>query len=65
MSGLQTIVNLAEKHGREGVITNAYHECVEEAQLPDVMYVSCNLSHCETDSEADTVNMISTRKLRG
>jgi hypothetical protein len=45
MSGLQTIVNLAEKHGKEGVVTNAYREYVEEAQLPDVMYVSCKLSH--------------------
>jgi hypothetical protein len=45
MSGLQTIVNLAEKHGKEGVVTNAYREYVEEAHLPDVTYVSCNLSH--------------------
>ena len=41
ISCLQTIVNLAEKHGKEGVVTNAYREYVEEAQLPDVKYVSC------------------------
>ncbi len=43
ISGLQTIVNLAEKHGKEGVITNAYREYVEEAQLSDVKYVSYKL----------------------
>lgn len=45
ISWLQTAVNLAEKHGKEGVLTNAYRECVEEAQLPDVKYVTCNLRH--------------------
>jgi hypothetical protein len=44
ISGLQTIVNLAEKHGKEGVVTNAYREYVEESQLPDVKYVPCKLS---------------------
>jgi hypothetical protein len=34
-------VNLAEQHGKEGVVTNAYREYAEEAQLSDVKYVSC------------------------
>jgi phosphatidylinositol 4-phosphatase len=32
-------VNLAEQHGKEGVLTNAYREYVEEAKLSDVKYV--------------------------
>jgi phosphatidylinositol 4-phosphatase len=32
-------VNLAEQHGKEGVLTNAYREYVEEVKLPDVTYV--------------------------
>lgn len=48
--GPHTIVNLAEKHGKEGVITNAYRECVEEAQLTDVKY-------CEYDFHAETKGM--------
>jgi SacI homology domain len=42
-SGPQIIVNLAEQHGREGILTNAYREYVEEVKLPDVKYVSCEL----------------------
>jgi hypothetical protein len=45
ISGLQIIVNLAEQHGREGVITDAYRKYVEEVTLPDVEYVSCELYH--------------------
>jgi hypothetical protein len=45
ISWLQTAVNLAEKHGREGVLTNAYREYVEEAQLSDVKYVTCKFRH--------------------
>ncbi|KAI9466155.1 SacI homology domain-containing protein [Lactarius psammicola] len=48
--GPHTIVNLAEKHGREGVITNAYREYVEEARLSDVKY-------CEYDFHAETKGM--------
>ncbi|KAH9180498.1 SacI homology domain-containing protein [Lactarius sanguifluus] len=48
--GPHTIVNLAERHGREGIITNAYGEYVEEAQLPDVKY-------CAYDFHAETKGM--------
>lgn len=48
--GPHTIVNLAEKHGKEGVVTNAYREYVEEAHLPDVTY-------CEYDFHAETKGM--------
>ncbi|KAF8275070.1 SacI homology domain-containing protein [Lactarius quietus] len=48
--GPHTIVNLAERHGKEGVLTNAYREYVEEAQLPDVKY-------CEYDFHAETKGM--------
>ncbi|KAI9446507.1 SacI homology domain-containing protein [Lactarius indigo] len=48
--GPHTIVNLAEKHGREGIITNAYGEYVEEAQLSAVKY-------CEYDFHAETKGM--------
>ncbi|KAH9001323.1 SacI homology domain-containing protein [Lactarius akahatsu] len=48
--GPHTIVNLAERHGREGMITNAYGEYVEEAQLSDVKY-------CAYDFHAETKGM--------
>ncbi|KAI0301975.1 SacI homology domain-containing protein [Russula brevipes] len=48
--GPHTIVNLAEQHGREGAITKAYRECVEEAGLSDVNY-------CQYDFHAETKGM--------
>ncbi|KAI0256643.1 SacI homology domain-containing protein [Lactifluus subvellereus] len=48
--GPHTIVNLAEQHGREGVITNAYREYVEEVKLSDVKY-------CQYDFHAETKGM--------
>lgn len=35
---MQTIVNLAEQHGKEGAITNAYGDYVKELDSPDVQY---------------------------
>ncbi|KAH9043290.1 SacI homology domain-containing protein [Lactarius pseudohatsudake] len=49
--GPHTIVNLAERHGREGMITNAYGEYVEEAQLSDVK------RYCAYDFHAETKGM--------
>lgn len=48
--GPHTIVNLAEQHGKEGVLTNAYREYVEEAKLSDVKY-------CQYDFHAETKGM--------
>ncbi|KAI9510219.1 SacI homology domain-containing protein [Russula earlei] len=48
--GSHTLVNLAEQHGKEGVITNAFREYVKEAQLPDVQY-------CQYDFHAETKGM--------
>lgn len=59
-------MNLAEQHGKEGVITNAYREYVEEAQLENVKYVSCELwtqvcwrlgRYCQYDFHAETKGM--------
>jgi hypothetical protein len=55
-------VNLAEQHGKEGVLTNAYREYVEEAKLSDVKYVSANCSPERADDKEDTANMISMRR---
>jgi hypothetical protein len=64
-AGLQTIVNLAEQHGREGVVTSAYREYVEEVNLSDVKYVSCELfTRVCTDVTEDIANMIFTRRPR-
>lgn len=57
-------MNLAEQHGKEGVVTNAYREYAEEAQLSDVKYVSCELNPECADGKEDTVNMISMRRRR-
>ena len=35
----QTIVNLAEQHGKESVVTHAYRDHVNELALKDVQYV--------------------------
>ncbi|KAF8478731.1 SacI homology domain-containing protein [Russula ochroleuca] len=48
--GPHTIVNLAEQHGKEGVVTNAYREYAEEAQLSNVKY-------CQYDFHAETKGM--------
>ncbi|KAI0005981.1 SacI homology domain-containing protein [Russula compacta] len=48
--GPHTIVNLAEQHGKEGVITNAYREYVEQTELSDVKY-------CQYDFHAETKGM--------
>lgn len=50
-------MNLAEQHGKEEVITSAYREYAEEAQLSDVKYVSFECRHEPTDGAEDTVNM--------
>ncbi|KAH9981344.1 SacI homology domain-containing protein [Lactifluus volemus] len=47
--GPHIIVNLAEQHGREGVITDAYRKYVEEVTLPDVEYE--NISKLVTQLE--------------
>ena len=58
-------MNLAEQHGREGVITNAYREYVEEVKLSDVKYVSCELyARVCTDVTEDIANMTSMRRPR-
>ena len=57
-------MNLAEQHGREGVITTAYREYAEEAQLSDVKYVSCERRHELTDGAEDTANMTFMRRPR-
>jgi phosphatidylinositol 4-phosphatase len=36
---LQTLVNLAEQHGKEATVTKAYREFVQEAALKDVRSV--------------------------
>ncbi|KAI0054006.1 hypothetical protein FA95DRAFT_1551790 [Auriscalpium vulgare] len=48
--GPHTIVNLAEQHGKEGAITAAYRDYVEEVTLPEVKY-------CEYDFHAETKGM--------
>ncbi|KAI0062325.1 hypothetical protein BV25DRAFT_670160 [Artomyces pyxidatus] len=48
--GPHTIVNLAEQHGKEGVVTAAYRDFVHEVKLPDVKY-------CEYDFHAETKGM--------
>ncbi|KAM6500271.1 SacI homology domain containing protein [Amanita muscaria] len=48
--GPHTIVNLAEQHGKEGAITRAYREYVEELDSRDVIY-------CEYDFHAETRGM--------
>jgi hypothetical protein len=57
-------VNLAEQHGKEGVITSAYREYAEEAQLSDVKYVPCERRHELTDGVKDTANMTFMRRPR-
>ena len=37
---IQTIVNLAEQHGKEGAITHAYGDYVRELGSPDIQLVS-------------------------
>ncbi|KAI0032266.1 SacI homology domain-containing protein [Vararia minispora EC-137] len=48
--GPSTIVNLAEQHGKESQITNAYREYIEEANPPDVKY-------CQYDFHVETKGM--------
>ncbi|KAI0273575.1 SacI homology domain-containing protein [Gloeopeniophorella convolvens] len=48
--GPHTIVNLAEQQGKEGAVTNAYREYIEEVKLPDVKY-------CQYDFHAETKGM--------
>ncbi|CAL1705121.1 unnamed protein product [Somion occarium] len=45
--GPLTIVNLAEQHGKEALITNAYREYVTEMKMPDVQYNEYDF-HLET-----------------
>ncbi|KAI8989706.1 SacI homology domain-containing protein [Trametes punicea] len=47
MYGPLTIVNLAEQHGKEGQVTNAYGEYVKELNPKDVRYVAYDF-HAET-----------------
>ena len=61
----QTIVNLAEQHGKEGVITQSYREYMHELDMKDVQYVlfpgylKCNLM---IGFGKDIMNMISTSR---
>ncbi|KAG1770369.1 SacI homology domain-containing protein [Suillus placidus] len=48
--GPQTIVNLAEQHGKEGMITNAYREYATKLDAKDVRY-------CEFDFHRETRGM--------
>ncbi|KAG1877755.1 SacI homology domain-containing protein [Suillus subalutaceus] len=48
--GLHTIVNLAEQHGKEGMITNAYREYATKLDAKDVRY-------CEFDFHRETKGM--------
>lgn len=48
--GPQTIVNLAEQHGKEGMITNAYREYATKLDAKDVRY-------CEFDFHRETKGM--------
>ncbi|EKM55175.1 uncharacterized protein PHACADRAFT_184007 [Phanerochaete carnosa HHB-10118-sp] len=45
--GPLTIVNLAEQHGKESVVTHAYHDHIHEGALKDVQYVDYDF-HTET-----------------
>ncbi|OSD08576.1 hypothetical protein PYCCODRAFT_1429632 [Trametes coccinea BRFM310] len=47
MYGPLTIVNLAEQHGKEGQVTNAYGQYVNELHPEDVKYVAYDF-HAET-----------------
>ncbi|KAF9477543.1 hypothetical protein BDN70DRAFT_810519 [Pholiota conissans] len=48
--GPHTIVNLAEQHGKEGVITRAYREYMHELNMRDAQY-------CEYDFHTETKGM--------
>ncbi|KAF8912099.1 SacI homology domain-containing protein [Gymnopilus junonius] len=48
--GPHTIVNLAEQHGKEGVITDAYREYMHELNMKDAQY-------CEYDFHTETKGM--------
>lgn len=45
--GPHTIVNLAEQHGKEGVITQSYRECMHELDMKDAQYHEYDF-HAET-----------------
>ncbi|KAI0082839.1 hypothetical protein K474DRAFT_1584893 [Panus rudis PR-1116 ss-1] len=45
--GHHTIVNLAEQHGKESVVTNAYRDYAHELNMPDVQYNEYDF-HAET-----------------
>jgi hypothetical protein len=38
LSCVQTCINLAEQHGKEGPITGAYRDNMKEANLADAKY---------------------------
>ncbi|PAV23487.1 hypothetical protein PNOK_0055500 [Pyrrhoderma noxium] len=45
--GMHTVINLAEKHGKEANLTTAYRECVHELSSKDIRYIEYDF-HAET-----------------